>query len=146
MDSLSDLQLPTETVEVPGTGVKLVLRGLSVSDAAELIRKHGETLNHVYVSSGISGDGEVPPMQDMARALMQTAPLAVAEIIALSNGQPHMVAAAARLPFPVQVEALTKIAALTFYSEADLGKFLETVIMGSRTVTGLIHKLASPAT
>ena len=146
MDSLSDLQLPTETVEVPGTGVKLVLRGLSVSDAAELIRKHGDSLNHVYTTSGIADDGEIPPMQDMARALIQTAPLAVAEVIALSNGQPHMVTAAARLPFPIQIEALTKIASLTFYSEADLGKFLETVIMGSKVVTGLIQKLGSPAT
>lgn len=152
MGSLSDLRLPTAEVEVPGAGVSLTLRGLSLNDASILMRRHGESLGAVYADSFSEG-GEAPSMQEMAKTLLQTAPLAVAEIIALANDADDLVSGvgstkaretAARLPGPVQLEALVQIAALTFHSEEGLGKFLETVISGSGMLTRLVKGLTSP--
>lgn len=143
MGSLSELQLPSIELPIPGAESTLTLRGLSITDAASLLKRHGETLEVVY-QQNIVGQEDIPPAAQIAKALMQSAPLAVAEIIALANGSPDMVDAAQTLPAPVQVEALASIAVLTFHSEAEVKKLVETVILGSGVLTSLLGSLGTP--
>ena len=143
MGSLSELQLPSEEVQVPGTESTISVRGLSLSDCAELLKRHGESLEAVY-QKNIASQGDIPPAVDIAKSLMQSAPEAVAELIALANDEPKMSETVRKLPIPVQVEALTRIAILTFHSEAEVKKLIETVIQGSGILTGLMNSLGSP--
>jgi hypothetical protein len=143
MGSLADLRLPTAEVEVPGTGITLTLRGLSIADASELMRRHGEALNSVYAET-IDGQDQLPSAQIIAQTLMKAAPSAVAEIIALANDAPEHADKVAKMPIPVQIEALSEIAILTFHSEAQVGKLVETVILGSGLLTRMVKGLGSP--
>lgn len=142
MGSLSDLRLPTAEVEVPGAGLSLTLRGLSTLDVSALMKRHGEALNDVY-ETNIAGAEDLPAVMQVARSLMETAPLAVAEIIALANEAPDHVETVSKLPLPVQLECLKQIALLTFHSEAEVGKLLETVILSSETMTRIIKSVGA---
>jgi hypothetical protein len=143
MGSLTDFVVPTSEVAVPGSDTSITVRGLSVEDVAGLIRVHGEELNRVY-EINIQGQDDLPPAMEIAKALMVTAPLAVAEIIALANDSPKSFSIVRKLPAPVQIEALTQIAVLTFHSEAEVKKLVETVISGSSLMTRMLTTLGSP--
>ena len=143
MGSLTDFVVPTSEVEIPGSDQTITVRGLSVEDAAGLIQVHGEQLNAVY-ELNIAGRSDLPPAMEIAKALMKTAPLAVAEIIALANDNPKSFSVVRKLPVPVQIEALTQIAVLTFYSESEVKKLVETVIAGSSLMTRMLTTLGSP--
>lgn len=145
MGSLSELQLPTDEVKVPGSETTISVRGLSLTDCSQLLKRHGEQLEIVY-QSNIVGQDDIPPAADIAKSLMQSAPDAVAEIIALANDSPEEAKTVRKLPAPVQVEALSKIAVLTFHSEAEVKKLIETVIQGSGILTSLVNSLGSPTT
>lgn len=141
MGSLADLRLPTEEIEVPGTGGQtFTVRGLSVADASMMLRLHGEALNGVYAKT-VSEDARSPA--HIAQLLMQSAPIAVGDIIALAADEPELSDTVRQLPLPVQIEALAAIARLTFHSEQELGELLETVISGSETLTRMIGKMTS---
>lgn len=139
--SLSELQLPTEEIQIPGGG-SFAVRGLAVADISSLFRHHGETLNRVYVDRIEADDFDLAAV---ARELITTAPLAVAELIALAADEPETWKTVLRLPLPVQIRALEAIAALTFESEADVKNFVEAVIRGSQAVQKVVTALTAPS-
>ena len=143
MGSLADLRLPTEEVEIPGQDVTITVRGLSLTDASEILRRHGEALTHIYQTK-VADSEDLPTPSVVAQALMLTAPQAVAEIIALANDNPQAVETVRRLPVPVQIDALSKIAALTFHSEAEVKKLAGTILLGSGVLTSVIKTLTEP--
>lgn len=143
MGSLTDYTIPTDEVPVPGSDFTITVRGLSVEDCSGLIRVHGDQLSEVY-DTEIAGDGDMPPITDIAKALFTTAPDAVAEIIALANDNPKSASMVRKMPVPVQIDALSRIAVLTFHSEAQVKKLLETVIAGSNLMTRMVMTLGSP--
>ena len=143
MGSLTDYTIPTDEVPVPGSDFTITVRGLSVEDCSGLIRVHGDQLSAVY-DTEIAGYGDMPPITDIAKALFTMAPDAVAEIIALANDSPKTASAVRKMPVPVQIDALSRIAVLTFHSEAQVKKLLETVITGSNLMTRMVMTLGSP--
>ncbi len=72
---------------------------------------------------------------------MKVAPGLVAMIIALGADEPDAQAEAMTLPFSVQMDALTKIARLTFTQAGGPKKFLESVAALMRGVTETAVKL-----
>lgn len=143
MGPLASHRIPSETVTVPGTETKFQVHGLSGSDVAELFRRHGDALSQIYADQ-IDGTEGLPAPQAIAQAIMRAAPEALAEIIAFAAGEPDAVDSARHLPLPVQVDALAKIASLTFYSEQEVKNLLETVILGSGMLTTMVRSLSQP--
>lgn len=141
MGSLADLKLPTETVSVPGQeGQSFTVRGLSIEDVSSIFRRHAELLEGVWGKT-VSEAGETPNIAGAAKEIVATAPMAAAEIIATATGEPELFDIARQLPVTAQIDALRKIAVLTFQSEEELGKLLETVVLGSESFARIVKSL-----
>lgn len=139
---LRNLRLPSSDVAVPG-GDSFSVRGLSLQDISIIVRHHGAAMTLLFDRFiKQSGDG-LPPadMAAMGRALLEIAPDAAAEMIALSAGEPEAIDVVRMLPLPVQVDALDKLMGHTFETEQDLKKVVETVIRAATGTTGLINSL-----
>ena len=135
MGSISALRLPRSEVQLDDEQT-LTVRGLSVFDLSEIIREHAGVLDGLYKSHIIAGE-EMPSTATMAQALMMEAPDVVARIIARANDEPESWEIVSTLPGIVQIDALVEIAALTFRSEAEVKKLLETLIQGSTILSRL---------
>lgn len=136
MGSLSDLRLPTAEVNV-SDGQTITVRGLSVADISEIIREHAMVLNGLY-QTHIVEKAEMPAADVLARALMTEAPEVVARIIAHANDEPESWEIVSKLPGITQINALVEVAVLTFHSEAEVKKLLETLIQGSTVLSSLL--------
>lgn len=139
---LRDLRLPSSQIQVPG-GDSFSVRGLSLQDISIIVRHHGAAMTLLfdrYIKQ--SGDG-LPPadMATMGRALLEIAPDAAAEMVALAAGEPEGIDIVRTLPLPVQVDALDKLMSHTFATDQDLKKVIETVIRAATGTTGLINSL-----
>lgn len=143
MGSLQNLKIASEEVRLPD-GQSFTVRGLGLHDASELLRNHGEELNNVY-DDQIIGQDELPDVQKVAQTLMRVAPLAVIQIIAMAADDDTLegLEAARRLPAPVHIDALIKIAQLTFHSEEQLKKLIEAITLGSGTLTQILQNLGN---
>ena len=87
-------------------------------------------------------------MTNVGQKALAAAPEIVAELIALASGDgdEESVAIAARLPVPTQLDAIEKIAKLTFITEGGLPKLLETIVRLAQGTTGAMTELQRPLT
>ena len=156
MGALSSLIVPQAEVIVPGHGdvpdQVFTVRGVGLGDLSKLIMHHGDQLEEVYQDNLGSDDAlakvtEPGGLGSLAKVLLKSAPEAMADLIALASDDtsPDARKMAASLPLPVQTAALSEIAYLTFRSEAEVGKFLETVIASSGIMSRVMGTLGSPA-
>lgn len=124
---LKDLTLPTETVELPGG--KVSLRGLSVNDIQVMFIQNADTMTNLF-NELVNTPSDPTDMLsgDVASRLLTKAPDMVAQIIAVSAGEPDEVEKVKMLPAPLQLEMLEKVGNLTFCMEGGVKKTLETVI------------------
>ena len=136
MGSLSDLRLPTSEVFF-SDDQSITVRGLSVADLSEIIRDHATVLNSIY-QENIVDAGEMPAADVLARALMTEAPEVVARIIAHANDEPDSWEIVKNLPTITQINGLVEVAILTFHSEAEVKKLMETLIQGSTVLSSLL--------
>lgn len=136
MGSLSDLRLPTSEVFF-SEDQSITVRGLSVADLSEIIRDHATVLNSIY-QENIVDAGEMPAADVLARALMTEAPEVVARIVAHANDEPDSWEIVKNLPTITQINALVEVAILTFHSEAEVKKLMETLIQGSTVLSSLL--------
>jgi hypothetical protein len=125
---LRDIKLPTTTIETPGGA--FAVRGLSFADLVTVANVHGAQAALVFAK--LTG-GEMIAEQDVRTILSNLAPQVpdlVAAVIALASDDyaPETVDLAKRLSFNHQVAALEAIFHNTFESEADLKKFMESII------------------
>lgn len=138
---LKDLRLPTEPVEVPGGG-EFTVRGLSFVDMKSLLVAHSAELSRLFdlVVAG-NGNGEIAltNMTEAAAQFITEAPALAASVIALASDEEGVFEIVLNLPFPVQVDALTKIGKLTFATEDSAKKFLQT----ARSLTGMFRQSQS---
>jgi len=137
--SLKSLRLPEAKVELPDGG--FVVRGLSLNDVSILVQRHGKRLNELYQQFTEQGDLTTETVAAFALPLLQSAPEIAAELIACAAGDPDDAEIAGRLPFPVQIDALEKIAILTFEAGGGPKKLLETVVRLAQGTTSLLESL-----
>lgn len=146
MGTLKELRLPTETVSTPGG--PLTVRGVALADVTALVSHHGPALAGLFkdVIKGKDITLSVEGVTALGMDALKTAPELVAELIALAadEGDLESIRIAAKLPIPVQVEAVEKIARLTFAMEGGLGKLVETVIRIAQGTSGAIGELNQP--
>lgn len=123
--ALSDYQPETRKFDLKGGSFSV--RGLALEDVAVLIRTHLpdlEALFDVFENAAKVSDSD---FAKVAASVASQAPGFAANAIALAADEPESAPNAARLPFPVQVEALVAIGDLTFTEVGGVKKALETV-------------------
>lgn len=137
---LRDLVIPEEVIETPGGNFSV--HGLGIEDITVILRRHAAQLNVIFaaVSAGKENLDE-GFIADMALNLVQTAPRIAADIIAVGAGEPDLAAVVAKLPFPVQFEAIEKIGHLTFSMSGGPKKVMEAVIRAMKGTTSLLADL-----
>ena len=140
MASLHEILTPT--VEVPIGEQTLTVRGINLFDIGEIFREHAAELENLYQDHIVAGD-ELPPTQQLAQVLLKSAPEVVAKLIARACDAPTEVEKARTLPAMAQVQVLIAIAELTFHSEEEVKKTVETLVTGTTLLSELL-KVTSP--
>lgn len=135
---LADLSIEQRPVVTKGGSFHV--KGLSFVSLTTLIRTHLpdlEALFDLWQQSDAVKDSDI---EVLALTLAEQAPGFVANAIALAAGEPEQADVAEKLPFPVQVQALTDIFELTFDDVGGIKKFLPTVakLLGA---TGAMKKI-----
>lgn len=105
------------------------VRGLSLEDVSRLINHHLpdlEALFDLFAGNKITNVSE-EQFRTIVVGVVQQAPGFAANVIALASDEPDSAKQAAKLPFPVQVDALMKIGDMTFADVGGLGKGLESI-------------------
>lgn len=145
---LKHLKLPTEEIKTPGG--TFAVRGLSFVDVSALVRTDGAELSALFdhYSGAIKGENvSTAEVMALSGSLVDIAPdMAAKVIVVAADGDDDDLAMVRKLPFPVQVEALEKIAQLTFDSAGGPKKLLETVIRVFRGTTSLMTDLQASKT
>lgn len=140
--------IPTAEVILPGEA-KILVRGIGLHAAVAIYRRHEGELTAWFTKMLERGEPGSPSLNlaqasTLIEGLLVGAPDLAVDIIAAGMGfaaDPGAIALASGLGLGVQMDALTKIADLTFTSEMPPKKFIETVVrLASATVS-----LAQPA-
>lgn len=140
---LRDIKLPSDTVQVTDDQ-SFVVRGLGFREITELVETYQPVIAPLFEEmTALRGGGEADVSAFMKTAgftILKTAPDLVAQMIAIASNDPDPegVAAANRLPPPVQVDAVERIFLLTFRTEAERKKMVETVIRWITETAGMI--------
>jgi len=137
-----------ETREVPlGRGNTFSVSGLSLQHIEILVRTHLEDIEALFdlIADG-AGNFEPDDLKKLAISLATRAPGFVANVIALAAGEHDATANAARLPMPVQIQAIHDIGELTFTEVGGIKKFMETVAALLGTMSATMPKKLSKVT
>lgn len=129
-----------ETRAVPlGSDKSFVVSGLSLAHVEILIRTHLadiEALFDLFTQGG--GNFEPEDLKRLSISLATNAPGFVANLIALAANETDATENAARLPFPIQLQALSEIMELTFTEVGGVKKFMEAVASLLGSVSGKV--------
>lgn len=122
--SLAELRKALPREEVSYMGASFFVQGLSLTTVSALISARREDVRRALDRwSDLQGDAAA-----FATVLLTELPALAASVIAQASGEPDQEETVALLPAPVQVDALAKIARLTFESSDRAGEFLATVL------------------
>lgn len=139
--ALADIDLDYAEVTLP-SGKSFSVRGLSLADVTRIVRHHGPVVQEFFLRyAGNRDDLKKTGIAETALALLDSAPALAAEVIALAADEPEHAAKVRKFPMGVQMDALEKIAALTFDSEGGPKKFGEAVVRLLQGTTSLLSDL-----
>lgn len=151
MGKLKSIRIRREPVEL-SDGQSFDVRAASTNDLMMLVAEHGSTLGILFakLQSGRSEPGSLST--DMVRQLIfdlaREFPSIAAEVIALASDSydEEGIAMARDLPITVQVDAIEKVFQLTFASEGEVKKFVESLTRMLVGVSGaLTNKAGQPS-
>ncbi|NBC28844.1 MAG: hypothetical protein GVY29_02505 [Spirochaetes bacterium] len=134
---LRDIQIPTESVSVGDTTIEV--RGVGVADLALLLRDYGPNVAaafaHIQNSAETSPDADV---NQLAMGAFREFPDLAAGLIAVAadDYSPETVETARKLTLPIQVQLLEAIFTLSFRSEGDVEKLVETLTRVANSLSG----------
>jgi hypothetical protein len=108
---------------------KVRLRALNVNDLSLLIEAHGDSLRELWDAWAAAKDAptEASRADRLWLMLVQRFPAVTASIIAVSADEPDAEDQARALSFATQLDAVVKIARLTFEEVGGLGNFLSSL-------------------
>jgi hypothetical protein len=140
---LSNYKAPSHEV-VLKDGSAFEVRGLSLSDVSLLIQQHLPDIEALFDlltnTDKITGDD----LRPLAGSLVAQAPGFAANVIALAAGEPDAANTAATLPFPIQVEVITKIGDLTFAEVGGVKKALGSIVPLLASNKAMLAKVMVP--
>jgi hypothetical protein len=145
---LRDVVIPRATITIPNGG-SFAVRALSPNDALQLYYRHAGQLSYLFEifakKAAADGTGNITPDQIVVAGsgLIAETPSIMAEVISIAAGEDpgntaefdDAVKVVLQFPAGVQMEALGKIAELTFTSDMPPGKFLSLVLLMARSAT-----------
>lgn len=162
--------IPEHIVQL-SDGEGFAVRGLSPINVIGLYQRHMGELEPMFerIMAAVQARGELAgeDIQPFLLALIAETPMLMAELIVLGSGGDPMnvdpatimdpqsgepvtlpkfdaaLAVASALPFPVQVDALSKIAELTFTQDMPPGKFVALVVAMIRKATGAMGSMTT---
>ena len=159
MTALQRLKQPSPTKSVQVSNEEsFPVRGLDPTGEFGIYYRHagqlGGLIEQVVGRVREGGGVEAEDVQMVAAGLLRDAPAIMAEIVALGSGSDPTeeanwlddVEIAGRLPFAAQVDALSKIAELTFTSDMPPGKFVSLVAGLMKSAATGLTAMAPPAT
>lgn len=132
MGNLKSIRIAREPVTL-SDGQSFDVRAVSTNDLMVLVAEHGSTLGILFakLQGGSKEPGSVSTdlVRQMIFDLAREFPSIAAEIIALAadDYDSEGIAMARDLPITVQVEAIEKVFHLTFSSEGEVKKFVESL-------------------
>ena len=135
--ALTDFVLPTLEVPLPG-GSTFAVRGISSQDVAVLISQHASAME-TFFARFQSGAAQTQSDLETGMSLIIEAPALMAKVIALAADEPSMESVVARLPVGVQLDALQKIAKISFEASGGPGEFVDAVVRLVKGTTALIR-------
>lgn len=145
MAHLADIDLEYAEVDLPN-GKSFSVRGISLLDASTLINAHGDEVQAFFMKYATDrGAIKDQGVADVGLALLNTAPVLAAEVIAIAADAPDQATKVQKFPLGVQMEALEKIAKLSFDSEGGPKKFFEAVVRLLQGTTGLLNEFNQSA-
>lgn len=124
--SLATYTPPSRAVSLGGDN-SFTVTGLSLQSIEILVRTHLPDIEELFELFMSGGNFTNDDLKRLALTLATRAPGFTANLIALAAGETDATENAARLPFPVQLQALADIAELTFAEVGGIKKFVETV-------------------
>lgn len=145
MGSLLDLHIRREPVEYDD-GQSFDVRAVSVNDLMTLVAESGPTLAVIFAKVQQEAESLTRMTHDDVKTIIFTLarefPEVVSSLIALAADayKPEGVAMAAQLDLTTQVAAVEKIFLMTFRSEAELKKLMESL---TRMAVGMSGALAT---
>lgn len=142
---LADYTPKKEAVAIPGNE-GFEVRGISLPDVQLLIDAHEYLISSIVEKVRnrqelIGSDDPVmvnEAMTDLMSELIRESPLLVGNIISICSDEPNTFDQAMKLPITVQLDAMTKIAKLTFTDLASVKKLAADVM-------NLIRGIVPPA-
>lgn len=140
---LKSYKVPKQEIALSG-GQVLTVRGLSLSDILQLVRRFKPELEGIF-SIITSGELDIENTAQLAFAAIQSAPELVAYGVALAADEPDASDVVLTLPLDVQVAALEAIATLTFSSGGGVKKMLEAVVRMMQGLNQTAESLTSNA-
>lgn len=150
--ALADYVPESRPVVVNGKPL-FVVEGLSLDTLAVLVKTHLPDFDAIFdiVTKGEAHNESFSAhLQRVAQALVVQAPALAANVIAIASTEAlteDLVTKARRLPFPVQVEALMNIGALTFEEVGGIKKAMESLmVLLMRLRTKPLKQMDEPGT
>lgn len=123
---LRDIVIATKTI--PAGGTSFEVRGLSMNDLMLVVTEYGPQMTLVFsrLQAGeIQGEDIKSTIVNMSREFPDL--LAAVICLAADDYDPEMVAKMKKVPLTVTTEAAEEIFKLTFASEAEVKKFIESL-------------------
>lgn len=123
---LRDIVIRTKTISVEDTTFEV--RGVSMNDLMVAASDYGPQLSLIFTKLQ-SGSLDTTDVKSAILGLLREFPEVLAAVICLAadDYEPAMVKKMCRVPMGVTVEALEAIFGLTFASEADVKKLMESL-------------------
>lgn len=125
--------IKTATVMLPGDSGSFEVAGLTLPDILVVLARRGpelgEAFDHIKAAQTEAGVMSQATAESLAMKMATAFPNVVAEIIAVANGDctDEAVVRVKALPIGPQVDAILKIAALSFSEEFPAKKAIEAV-------------------
>jgi hypothetical protein len=120
----------------PGEDETFDVRAISLPDVAMLISVHDDAISMIAMMVRENKEAfrleDSTQISDMTATLIgnliRESPLLVANLIAVCADEPTMMSTVSRLPITVQLDAISKIAKLTFTDLASVKKLIADVM------------------
>lgn len=141
-NTLGDLVLATAEVKTPGGSFSV--RGLALADVMMISQSFGPQAAMLFTKVINKEKILEADVRTILMDLLPQAPDMLALAIALAADEPDMVSKVRKLQPQYQLAALESIFQLTFEGEAELKKFMESIIRMLVGATGLVEQMRLP--
>lgn len=140
--SLEDFVIETATISRGKSSFEV--RGFSASDLERLIvhnRNSVQLIFNLAETHGINSTKDLNEnnLRSLVSGVMENFPTLIANVVAIASDEPEKWEKVLKLPVEVQLDAINKIAGLTFGDATNFGAFRGNVLAAMTTIRSLLR-------